>query len=157
MLAPYAVSLLYTFASMRHGCAQQIIGAMAVSRTSTSIMRPYPKVLSSRSEELAQAAMHHDDAQLARVRALMIQQPSNYCVLCRLSRYNPKCLEETFPTRTAQEACTYLFDRPIVPAAPSTIPFKRIIKSRLCVEQFAKDMGLLSKEIQKGRGLGKLE
>ena len=68
MLAPHAVILLYTFASMRHGCAWQTVAVMAVLRTNTSMMRPCLEVLSSQSKELAYAAIHHDDARLARVR-----------------------------------------------------------------------------------------
>lgn len=69
MLAPHAVSLLYTFASMRHGCAWQTVAVMAVLRTNTSIMRRCLEVLSSQSKGLAyHAAIHHDGARLARVR-----------------------------------------------------------------------------------------
>lgn len=67
MLAPHAVSLLYTFASMRHGRAWQTVAVMAVLRTNTSIMRRCLEVLSSQSKGLACAATH-DDARLARVR-----------------------------------------------------------------------------------------
>ena len=48
--------------------------------------------------------------------------------LFRLSIYKLRCI---LPTRTAQEACTYAFGRPIVPLAPSTIFLKRIINWRL--------------------------
>lgn len=74
MLAPHAVSLLYTFDSMRHGCAWQTVGAMAVSRTNTSIMRPCLEALSSQSKGVAYAAIYHDDARLARVRVHLIKQ-----------------------------------------------------------------------------------